>query len=306
MCMATCSPGSVATPGSVAPLRPRASSFACAATGVALAAVLAFASSPRAAAQTRIIESVAVQGEVLDNRTGLPVAGVFVQFPQLGLGALSDSLGYFSLDAVPAGEQTISTYRLGYATLTAVTPIVEGEVIALYLTQQAIPLPGIAVEVAARGATQVRRQGRDSDFIGPGAIAEMEHRTDRLLEVFRTKAPPRLRIQQQGGIGGISFCVQSNRRRPSVQEIIDLGTGCHPAMIVLDGVPVFTPPATRELAGLAAPTLPADVAALILEQRPAEIRSIRVLTPTDAFFRYGDAGRLGAVEIVTTRGRQRD
>ena len=41
------------------------------------------------------------------------------------------------------------------------------------------------------------------------------------------------------------------------------------------------------------------MAAILLNQNPDEIRSIRVLSPADAFFRYGDAGRSGAVEIVT-------
>jgi hypothetical protein len=40
---------------------------------------------------------------------------------------------------------------------------------------------------------------------------------------------------------------------------------------------------------------------MLLNQNPDELESIRVLTPRDAFFRYGDAGRLGAVEIVTKR-----
>lgn len=243
------------------------------------------------------IRQVRVEGEVIDRSSGLPVAGVFVQFPQLGVAALSDSMGYFVLEGVPTGEQTLSTYRLGYASLSVGTPIIPGEVLALYITPQAVALPGIDVEVSPG-----EDLGRRGDYIGPDAIAEMEQRTDRLLEVFRTKAPPRLRIEQSGGSNGITFCIQSSRRRPSVQEILDLGGGCHPAMIVLDGVPIYSPPSNRDFAGILAPSLPADVAAMILEQRPSEVRSIRVLTPTDAFFRYGDAGRLGAVEITTIRG----
>ena len=245
---------------------------------------------------------IRVEGEVLDEDSGLPVRGVVVQFPQLGIAVLTDSLGYFELDGVPEGEQTITTYRIGYETLTAVTPIVSGEILALYVAPRPVALPGIEVELASAGAVTALREGRGSDFIGAGAIADMEDRTGKLLEVLHAKAPPRLRIRQDGGIGGISFCIQSSRRRPSIQEIIDLGSGCHPVMIVLDGVPIYSPPTNRELAGMLAPTLPTDVAALILNQRPDEVTSIRVMTPTDAFFRYGDAGRLGAIEITTKRG----
>jgi hypothetical protein len=44
---------------------------------------------------------------------------------------------------------------------------------------------------------------------------------------------------------------------------------------------------------------------MLLNQNPNEIESIRVLTPRDAFFRYGDPGRLGAVEVVTKRPSNR-
>ena len=128
-----------------------------------------------------------------------------------------------------------------------------------------------------------------------------------MLEVLRTKAPPRLQIRQQNGRGGMQFCIQSSRRRPSIQELRDLGSGCHPALLVMDGVVIYAPPSTSDFVADVAPTLPTDVADMLLNQNPNEIESIRVLTPTDAFFRYGDAGRLGAVEVVTKRpsGRRR-
>ena len=68
------------------------------------------------------------------------------------------------------------------------------EVLALYLTPTAIPLPAINVEVSSTEEARLLREGRPSDFIGPEEIAEIEDRTDRLLDVLRTKAPPRLRI----------------------------------------------------------------------------------------------------------------
>ena len=40
---------------------------------------------------------------------------------------------------------------------------------------------------------------------------------------------------------------------------------------------------------------------MLLNQDPNEIESVRVLTGSEAFFRYGEDGRLGAVEIVTRR-----
>ncbi len=250
---------------------------------------------------------IRVEGEVLDGRTGRPLQGVIVQFPDLGLAALTDSMGYFQFDAVPRGSQVISTYHFAYDALSAVTPIVLGDVLALNLTPRPIELRGVAVDVRPRGEIEALTTGRSSDFIGPEVIERLAQRSGRVLDVLRAKAPPRLQIRQQNSAGGMQFCIQSSRRRPSIQEIRDLGSGCHPVLLVMDGVVIYAPPSTSDFVALVAPSLPADVASMLLNQNPNEIESIRVLTPTDAFFRYGDPGRLGAVEIVTKRptGRRR-
>lgn len=258
----------------------------------ALAAAFAFAMPVQA--------QIKVQGEVLDRENGRPVPGVIVQFPELGIAALTDSMGYFAFEAIPRGEQIMSTYHFAYDALMAQTPIIEGEILELNLTPRPISLSGVAVDVRPSAQIEALTVGRSSDFIGPDAIEEMAERTNKVLEVMRAKAPPRLRIRQKGSTNGMDFCIESSRRRPSIQELRDLGNGCHPALLVLDGVVIFAPPSTAEFVSDAS-GLPSDVASLLLNQRPDEIESIRVLTPSDAFFRYGDPGRLGAVEIVTKR-----
>ena len=260
--------------------------------GVVLLAMVAVVRPCAASAQVR------VEGEVMDALTGLPVRGVIVQFPDLGIVALSDSMGYFRFDAVPRGTQIITTYHMSYEALAGEAPIVPGDVLVLNLTPQPIEVVGVDVDVRSRGEVESMTMGRASDFIDAEAVAQAAQRTNKLLEVMRGKAPPRLRISQEGGVGGVKFCIQNTRVRPSVQELLDLGTGCRPTMLVLDGVVVYAPPSSGQRAPL---DLPSDVAWMILNQDPNEIESIRVLTGTDAFFRYGDSGRLGAVEIVTKR-----
>ncbi|MCY4399061.1 MAG: carboxypeptidase-like regulatory domain-containing protein [Gemmatimonadetes bacterium] len=242
---------------------------------------------------------IKVEGEVLDKVTGLPVAGVIVHLPDLGVGTLSDEFGYFLLDAVPRGAQVVSVHRAGYEALEQEVRVIPGEVWEVRLTPTVFSLSGVEVTAATGAELEAATTGRRSDFISPSQVAEAAGRTNKLLEVLRSKAPPRLRIRQKGGLSGVTFCIESSRRRPSVQELIDLGTGCRPALLALDGVIVYAPPAMTEMARAEPPSLPADVAALLLDQNPEEIRSIRVLSPADAFFRYGDAGRSGAVEIVT-------
>ena len=49
------------------------------------------------------LAQIKVEGEVLDALTGVPVGGVIVHFPDLGLGTISDEMGYFAFDAVARG-----------------------------------------------------------------------------------------------------------------------------------------------------------------------------------------------------------
>lgn len=244
---------------------------------------------------------VPVEGEVLDELSGMPVQGVVVQFPDLGLATLTDAMGYFRFEAVPRGEQVVSTYHLAYHNLVGAAPVQSGDILVLRLQPRPVEVAGVDVDVASGTEEEIRRQGRGSDFIDSDEVADQARRTNQLLEVMRAKAPPRLNIQQSGGRGGVRFCVQSTRVRPSVQEMRDLGNACRPVLLVLDGVVVYAPPRDGVFARLEAPDLPQDVAAMLLNQDPNEIESIRVLTGTDGFFRYGEDGRLGAVEIVTRR-----
>lgn len=252
---------------------------------------LCLAVASPAAAQTK------VQGEVLDAVTGLPVEGVVVHFPELGLGTITDSLGYFMIDRVPGAKQVVSTFHMAYEVVESEVPLVAGEVWVLRLTPRPIEVEGIEVEGTRREEAEAREQGWASEFVGPEEVAEAAGRTNRLLEVMRSKAPPRLRIRQTGGHGGISFCIQSTRRRPSLQDLRELGDGCRPALLVLDGVVVYAPPAAAEMAGITQASLPSHVARMLLDQDPNEIESIRILSPAQAYFRYGETGRMGAVEI---------
>ena len=241
---------------------------------------------------------IRVEGEVIDAATGLPVAGAIVHLPDLDMGTISDQLGYFVLDAIPRGVLVVSAHRAGYEAIEQAVRVVPGELWEVRLIPAAIEIRGVEVSAATSQELEAARTGRRSDFISPSAVAEAAERTNKVLEVLRSKAPPRLRIRQEGGAGGVTFCIESSRRRPSIQELVDRGDGCRPTLLVLDGVIIYAPP-SMTLAGMQSPSLPADVAALLLNQNPQEIRSIRVLSPADAFFRYGEAGRSGAVEIVS-------
>ncbi len=246
-----------------------------------------------AASVLPVLSQVRIEGEVLDKRTRMPVAGAIVHFPDLGIGTISDSMGYFVLESLPRGSLVLAVHRTGYLELEEEVRVVQGDIWDVVLTPSAIPIPGVLVEGPTGSEVEASRTGRRTDYLAPSTVAQAAVRTNMLLEVLRSKAPPRLRIRQEGGVGGISFCMESSRRRPSIHEMMDAGVGCRPVLLAVDGVVVYAPPASG-VGGV-----PSDVAALLLGQDPKEIRSVLVLSPADAFFRYGEAGRSGAVEILT-------
>ena len=145
---------------------------------------------------------IKVEGEVLDAATGLPVAGVILHLPDLKKGTITDELGYFALDSLPEEPLLVATYHAGYAALLERVPVVAGETWVLRLTPSPVVLPGVEVVGLRSEEVEARRTGRRSDFVGPEAVAEAANRTNKLLEVLRSKAPPRLQIRQQGGPGG--------------------------------------------------------------------------------------------------------
>ena len=66
---------------------------------------------------------VTVEGEVLDVTNNIPVAAAIVAIPALNRSTVTDELGYFQLEGVPAGFYPIQVHRLGYATLEAEVPL---------------------------------------------------------------------------------------------------------------------------------------------------------------------------------------
>lgn len=73
--------------------------------------------SPIAAQETQEATRVTVTGNVMNNVTGEPVAGVVVVLEGLGLTLVTDAQGQFVLDSVPRGEFNIQLIHQDYYSL---------------------------------------------------------------------------------------------------------------------------------------------------------------------------------------------
>lgn len=94
-----------------------------------------------------------LRGAVLDKDTRSPLEGVTVAVPSAGsgIGAVTDSAGFFAIDSVPVGKHTVTAVYTGYA--TAAIPEV------LLVTGKETVLPILLEESAQRiGEVTVRTQ----------------------------------------------------------------------------------------------------------------------------------------------------
>ena len=265
-------------------------------SALALASAL-FAMDPVVAQEEEAGGRITLEGEVLDVATGVPVKAAIVAIPGLGLSDVSDDLGYFRIEDVPAGFQAVRVIRLGYAKFEAEVPISGQEVLALYLTPGPISLEGIEVKVIRSDDFDWKTIGTSSrGLITPGEMADLRKRYFSLGDVLRIRGLPRARYHPPL-IPGEQGCVKLVSRSftgvneinladapPSVQlALYDPQADC--AAVVVDGV------------------FQGRSKGWAYDMHTQDIYSVRFLHGPDAALRYGHRGATGVVLIETHRGR---
>ena len=153
-----------------------------------------------------------IEGEVLDAATGVPVEAAIVTVIGQSVSDVSNQLGYFRLEEIPAGSYAVRVLRLGYQTLEEGVSIDGEEVLTIHLTPGPVPLRGIEVEVITRGDYDLRSVGIASHgLIGPAeahveklkaleaagvtqfTLYLMTEEQERLVGEYATRVMPHLR-----------------------------------------------------------------------------------------------------------------
>ena len=241
-----------------------------------LAAALAY---PGALAAQDEGESAGItaEGEVLDNVNGLPVAVAIVAIPALDRSTVTDELGYFRFEDIPAGYYPIRVMRLGYENLEAELPINGQEVLALYLTPGPVSIEGIEVEVIGREDIANRAMGISTrGTIGPVEMDDLRRRYFSLDQVLTSRYMPRARFRQ-GREPGDPGCLM-------VTNLSLQGRSC--AAVVVDGV-----------------LMSASASDWVYRMSTHDIFSVQFLYGPAASLRYGHRGSDGVLFIETRAGR---
>ncbi len=220
---------------------------------------------------------VTVEGEVLDVTNNVPVAVAIVAIPALNRSTITDELGYFRLEGVPAGFYPIQVHRVGYETLAAEVPLNGQEVLGLYLTPGPVSLEGIEVTVTSEADMERRAMGISTrSIIGPLEMEELRERYFSLDQIFLGRYFPRARFRPGRGLGDPG-CLM-------VSTLTFSGRRC--AAVVVDGV-LLGPEASQ----------------WVYRMSTHEVFSVRFLQGPGAALRYGHRGSDGVLLIETRAGR---
>jgi hypothetical protein len=210
-----------------------------------LAVALLLAAASLAHAQKMSVLS----GKVMQDSTELPVLGAEITVQGIRGGAISDSLGQFTMANIPAGKALVTVKRLGFAPITAVLTFVPGDTLAaeFLLVSTVARLKGVEIRARSRDparliAFEERRKGGFGQFIGPDQLSKMEsRRTDDVLRIIPGPNIVRSNVSTsawvaagRGAYGNGIYKVD----RTDVNKGAD-ASKCY-ATVYLDGVAVFS------------------------------------------------------------------
>ena len=230
--------------------------------GAAFLAALACPGGTRAAVQD--LDSGALVGTVVDESTGLPLAGVTVSVAGTDIRATTNEEGLFELADLPSGMLAVRVELSAYATVTEQIEVLPDEVglVQLGLSPLAFALQGIVVSAWRNDprATSIPIDGDDKFVV-------------TALDLLRQQVPGVLVRSRPGARSGVRIRGASS-------------LSASPPAIYIDGILVGEGGSNSSM--------------YALEQIPAErVLRIRVLRGPSAAAQYADAAN--GVILVETR-----
>ncbi len=245
-----------------------------------------------------------VEGQVVDFGSGEPLAGARVSLPGEELATTTDSAGRFRFGNVPGGLHPLAVQHGDWSAVADTVAVQDGQAVNLEIRipSEAIEIEGITVEVLSTEEREWRATGYAADYAGPEEMATIAEKVQGMANALRSMGSPRIKVTERGGNVGAGLCIES--LRPSSPADLMRGGGpgsCQPMLVVVNGNILQDIPAG---AGGGFSGLFSLSTARLQDLNLEDIESVRVLTPTEARFRFGSRGDNGAV-IVTTRSNPR-
>jgi TonB-linked SusC/RagA family outer membrane protein len=234
-----------------------------------------------------------VSGTVTDAATGFPLPNVQVGIRSIGVGAMTNDQGEYTIENVPAGSYTIVARIIGYREMQRSVMVADNQTAAVdfALQKSALKLDEVVVTGTAGGAKR-REVGNAISEINTANVAEPVASVDNLLQ---GRQPGVTVTANSGQVGGGA----SIRLRGNVSA-----TQSNQPLIYIDGVRMRSD-------GYPKNTFPVGYAgnsdntvySPLNDINPADIERIEVVKGPAATTLYGSEASAGVIQIFTKRGR---
>lgn len=225
-----------------------------------------------------------VRGRLLDAESGQPVQGAVVRLQGQEGGRTTDRQGRFVLPSLRPDQYTLEVEHLAYGTQAQTLAIGGGGIVEveLRLSQHAIELPGLTVEVLAARETMRRRSGTRLDLFTREDIEDLSRTIHHVGDLARRI--PGLRVRELLHWGGTrdSVCIESSRTMPDPNNP-DPASICQSVKVYLDDMVI--------------PDGPQFLVSISLTQ----LESVQFIPGIVAQARYGHGAENGVL-LIYTRG----
>jgi TonB-linked SusC/RagA family outer membrane protein len=240
-------------------------------------------------ATLEIAQTGTVTGQILDRANLRPVPAVQVLIADLGIGALTEASGRFTLSDVPVGTYELSVERIGYRTEVRQVEVRADEVtsVNIEIAQQALALDELLV-TGTVGGTQRRAIGNVVDRIDAASLTESAPALN-VEQLMSTRATG-LVVQPSPGMVGTGTGIQ-------IRGLGSMVLGAHP-LIYVDGIRVDNNPSAGP------PLRQGRQVSRFNDWNLQDIESIEVIKGPAAATLYGTEASAGVIQIITKRGAE--
>lgn len=240
---------------------------------IRLAFILAFLAAPTALAG----QEAFIQGRVTDQATGEAVRDATVTLLGTNFIQVTDVRGIFRFPQVPIGEYRIQVTHLAYGEHTESVVLEDADEIALriMISQQAIKLDPVVVEVMSRRELDMRSRGTMIQEVTREELERAARTSLHLGDVLRQTVPG-LAVRNTHGTSGGRICVEFRGRRS-----IRFALTCQTPVLLLDGVRMYDP------------------GGIYSAIEVSSIERIEVVPPSEAGLLYGSDSAFGVLKIET-------
>ena len=241
-----------------------------------------------------------IQGRATDGATGAPLEGVQVSVDGTRVGTQTRADGTYTIVGVPAGSQTLSMRRVGYAPQRIPVTVPEAGAATQDLSLNRVATQLNEVVVTALGQTaQQRSLGTAVQTVQGAEVAQTQR--ENFVNALQGRVAG-VNVTSTSGVPGASSSI-------TIRGISSISSSNQPLMII-DGLPMDNKTLnTNVLAADAPGSVTAfnnrglDFTNRAADLNPEDIETMTVLKGPEAAALYGIDAANGAIVITTKRGK---